>query len=212
MHKFPTSIKKIEATNSNYKITWFLEKACNYDCSYCGDDRHFMMNSKTKFKSLETMKEHWLTLYEQLKSVTEKIDIHFSGGEVTLNKNFIPFLKWLRHDFDCIDAIGLSSNGSAGTAYYSELIKYLTHLTFSTHTEYFNEDKFFKTVTHVHELNNNILYIQIMNEDFNPNNRADVYSKYLTNIGVPYTVMNINFPEIPIETHVNKNTKEFDFG
>ena len=189
-----------------------MEKACNYDCSYCGDDRHFMMGSETKFKSLETLKEHWETLYSQLKNTTKKIDIHFSGGEVTLNKNFIPFLKWLRSNYTCIDAIGLASNGSAGILYYEELIKYLSHLTFSTHTEFFNEEKFFDTVTHIHKLNNNILYIQLMNEEFNPNNRASTYSAYLSKIGVPFTVMDINFPKIPLETHFNKNTKEFDFG
>ena len=211
MSTFPTSIKSVEPVNKNFKITWFLEKACNYDCSYCGDDRHFMMDKETKFKSLEMMKEHWLTLYNQLKHKTKKIDIHFSGGEVTLNKNFIPFLKWLRDNFSCIDAIGLSSNGSAGNLYYKELSKYLTHLTFSTHTEFFNEEKFFDSVTYIHELNNNILYIQLMNEKFNPNNRAEIYSEYLSKIGVPFTTMDINFPEIPLETHINKNTKEFNF-
>jgi molybdenum cofactor biosynthesis enzyme MoaA len=212
MNEFPSSIKRVKPTNDNFKITWFLEKACNYDCSYCGDDRHFTMDKKTEFKSLVTLKNHWMTLYDQLNTSTKKTDIHFSGGEVTLNKDFIPFLKWLRRNFDCIDVIGLASNGSAGITYYSELIKYLTHLTFSTHTEYFNEDKFFNTVTHIHKLNNNILYIQLMNEEFNPNNRVNVYREYLTKIGVPFTVMDINFPNIPIETHVNKNIKEFDFG
>jgi len=211
MQEFPTSIVKVEPVNKNFKITWFLEKACNYDCSYCGDDRHFMMDKHTTFKSLEMLQQHWLTIHNQLKHTNDVVDIHFSGGEVTLNKNFIPFVKWIRENFDYIDVLGLTSNGSASKKYYKELIKYITHLTFSTHTEFFNEQKFFDLVTYIHEENNNVLYIQLMNEEFNPNNRANIYSSYLEKIGVPFTVMDINFPEIPVETHTNTNTKEFAF-
>ena len=189
----------------------FLEKACNYDCSYCGEDRHFKANKATQYKSLETLKEHWLRLDKQLSTKNKTVDIFFSGGEVTLNKNFIPFLKWLKSDFNYIGDLGLTSNGSASKSYFKELIKYISHLTFSTHTEFFNENKFFDLVTYIHNLNDRVLYIQLMNETFNSSSRTDLYSKYLNKIKVPHTVMNINYPNEPLKVHINKNNKYYDF-
>lgn len=212
MHEFPVTIKEVEPINKSLKITWFLEKACNYDCSYCGEDRHFKASKTTQYKSLETLKKYWLRLDKQLSSQNKTVDIFFSGGEVTLNKNFIPFLEWVTTNFSYIGNLGLTSNGSSSKSYFTELIKYITHLTFSTHTEFFNEKKFFELVTHIHKINNKVLYIQLMNETFKPNNRLDIYSNYLTRINVPHTIMNINYPSEPLKIHINKNNKKFNFN
>ena len=223
--KLPDNIIKIVPTNTNFKITWFLEKSCNFHCSYCPPTRHEPISKHTKLKSLKTLQNHWEQLHDKI-SPNQNIDIFFSGGEVTQNKDFLPFVKWLRNTFKEIDMIGLSSNGSASEKYYVDLINYISHLTLSTHIEFFNEEKFFRTVMRCHGINKTRgtphgLYVQLMNETFYKNNRIDLYEEFLINMGIAYTRMNFDYPKAPgnytfpssvIKPHINTNTRRFNFS
>ena len=211
MHTFPKSISSVDRISDNFKVTWLMEKACNYDCKYCVP-HHVKVSKDTKFKTLDELKHYWLLIHSKISMTGRKIDIAFSGGEVTLNKDFIPFLKWLNENFNDIDSILVTSNGSASKKYYMELVSYITNLTLSTHVEYFNEEKFFDTVTYLHKnAQNTVFFIQLMNEDYYPNNRIHMYKEYLEKINIPYSLMDIDFPPNPFKTRINTNTTFYEF-
>jgi len=197
---FPTTIKKVEPINKNFKITWFLEKVCNYDCSYCAPSDHSFITKKYTPMSLENMKKHWLRLYNELHYATitqQKIDIAFTGGEVTINKNFLPFIKWLTTHFnDILHNIYVTSNGSASLQYYTSLNQYITHLTLSSHMEFMNYDKFINTILALHNINTlanspEKLYIQIMEELFYDPAQVDILKSFMIKHKIPYIIVPI---------------------
>jgi organic radical activating enzyme len=211
MHGFPKKISRVDRITTNYKVTWLLEKACNYDCKYCVD-HHEKMTKDTRFKTLEELKHYWGLIHSNISMNGRKIDISFSGGEVTLNKDFIPFLEWLNDTFDDIDSIIVTSNGSASKKYYMELVSHITNLTLSTHVEYFNEKKFFNTIAHLFSnLKDTVFFIQLMNEDYYPNNRIHLYKKYFEKNNIPYSLMDIDFPPNPFKTRINTNKELYEF-
>jgi hypothetical protein len=137
---------------------------------------------KAKDKSLEELQQAWLRIIEVNRTNLKKYELSFLGGENTLNKNFLPFLKWLHQNFkDSITNIGFVTNGTAAIKYYKEAINYCNWITFSIHSEFINEDKFFKTVTEVNELSkktNCSIKVNIMNEPWNQD-RIPIYKNYL---------------------------------
>ena len=137
-------IVAVNRHSSVFFITWCIDTACNYDCSYCSSALHNYAD--TNQKSLNDMKTIWRNIYDEIKDKFTKVDIVFTGGEVTINKNFLPFIKWLHENYSIINHMLLTSNGSATSAYYIKALKYLTLLTLSTHLEWMNEKKFFETV------------------------------------------------------------------
>jgi molybdenum cofactor biosynthesis enzyme MoaA len=109
---------------------------------YCGENRHSY--NQGKVLSLVELENYWLQIYEKTKHANKKYKLVLSGGEPTVNKDLLPFVKWLRDTFGhTISQLGICTNGSASKSYYLKLFEYFDWIAFSTHTEHLNEEKFF---------------------------------------------------------------------
>ena len=123
-----------------FNITWMLGSRCNYDCMYCPTELHDMTSRP---HDLKTMQQVWKNLYEKTKDKNLLYKISFTGGEVTANKNFLPLIEWLRATYQNISMILITTNGSASLRYYTKLAKSIESISFSTHSEFMNEQDFF---------------------------------------------------------------------
>jgi MoaA/NifB/PqqE/SkfB family radical SAM enzyme len=186
------NIVSIYPVEEIFSITWMLSKRCNYDCMYCSTDWH---DSSSKFDSLDDMKSYWLTIYEKTKNKNLKYKISFTGGELTGNKYFLPFVQWLRENYRLnINSIILSTNGSATLSYYKKLFKVIDNISFSFHSEHANEQKFFDMVVNLKLSldSNNFLHVNIMNEYWNEN-RIPLYKNILDKYDISYSINTINY-------------------
>lgn len=159
---------------------------------YCSPEYH---NDTDAAHSLDQLQQAWVSLHSQVSLRKLKYKIGFSGGEPTVNKNFLPFVKWLRSNYaDDITKILVTTNGSANLQYYLALYKYVDNISFSTHSEHMDETKFFDMMV---ALRNKItpdkfLHVNIMNEFWNQD-RIEYYKKVLTENSISYTVNEIDY-------------------
>jgi len=208
------NIISVESISKNFKIIWDIEKVCNYDCSYCFPSRHYYIkNSNYKLKSSHELRMYWDIIH---KSINNRIiDIYFSGGEPTLNKNLLDFIIHIK-GYKNVNNIGVTSNGSASPAYYIKLLNHIDSLTLSTHNEFFNEKKFFKNVLicakYAKYAKNKLFHISIMNEKINP--RIKLYQEFLSKHNISHNLQNIRydlFNSIPLQNTPNNKTN-FNFN
>lgn len=159
---------------------------------YCSPEYH---NDTDDYHSLEQLQKAWVSLHSQSAVRNLKYKISFSGGEPTVNKNFLPFIQWLRSEYnDNIAQILVTTNGSANLRYYLRLYKYVDNISFSIHSEHVDEDKFFKMVIALKNnmLPNKFIHVNIMNEFWNQE-RIDYYKKILDSNSISYSVNEINY-------------------
>jgi len=155
----------------------------------------YLHDDTSSNKSLEEFKANWVKIFEATKQKNLKYKISFSGGEVTINKNFIPFLEWLTSNYQqYIGQILVTSNGSASYRYYSNLLKYVDNLSLSLHSEHVNEQKFFETVIklHVQFKNKKFIHVNFMNEFWNQN-RITYYESICKQHHVSYSINEIDY-------------------
>lgn len=207
-------IIRIEPTNPVFSVIWNIGLRCNFDCMYCPS---FFHNLTDLDKSLDELKSDWIEIFNKTQQKQLKYKIAFTGGEVTLNKNFLPFLEWLNVEYsNYISEVGFTTNGSANQQYYIKLIELniITYVCFSTHSEFFNEQKFFKTVKAVHKRSielNKSMHVNVMNEYWNTaqNNK---YVEYLTANGINCSLNEIDYShKIRDAERANTNKKLFKF-
>lgn len=159
---------------------------------YCSPEYH---NNTDEMHSLEKLQKSWISLYSQTLERKLKYKIGFTGGEPTVNKNFLPFIQWLRSNYNNeIAQILVTTNGSANLRYYQRLYKYVDNISFSIHSEHVDEDKFFKMVIALKNnmLPNKFIHVNIMNEFWNQE-RIDYYKKILDSNSISYSVNEINY-------------------
>jgi MoaA/NifB/PqqE/SkfB family radical SAM enzyme len=133
----------VPANPDPFVVTWDLGRRCNYDCSYCPSHRH---DNFSDHADLETLKRTSDFVLEYLSIVAEhrlNRDFHlsFTGGEPTVNPNFIKFAKYLKdvyvkkyHDrFNLF--LGLTTNGAMGAKTAKGVIENFDYVTVSYHTE-----------------------------------------------------------------------------
>ena len=192
---------EIFPTDKTFSITWELGRRCNYDCMYCSPMWH---NDTDKHKSLDELKANWESIYNQASARNLKFKISFTGGEVTGNKAFYPFVKWLRENYGhTIKQILLTTNGSATYNYYLKLFDVVDNISFSTHSEHINEKKFFDTVIKLHKniAPEKFIHVNIMNENWNTD-RIKLYTTLLGQHNISHNVNEIDYSkktrEIPI--------------
>lgn len=175
-----------------FSITWMLGSRCNYDCMYCPTELH---DSTSRPHDLATMQQVWLNIYEKTRDKNLPYKISFTGGEVTANKNFLPLVQWLRNTYTDIAMILLTTNGSASQRYYQELSQHVESISFSTHSEFMDEKKFFNTVRAVDQLMTRpkkSVHVNIMDEYWNQH-RIDMYKKWLDQHNISYSVNSIDY-------------------
>jgi sulfatase maturation enzyme AslB (radical SAM superfamily) len=201
-------IVEIIGKESSLFVMWVIGTRCNFACSYCPDVWH---DKHSPHKTLDELQQAWRKLMKSLEKVEKQITISVLGGEPTMNPDLILFLKWVKEEFNPLNAIiNVYSNGTATVEYYQTLIEH-ANIVFSTHSEFMNEAKFFSTVSKAqqHASKNNLpywTYVIIMNEEWNQT-RIKHYIKYLAKQKIPCGLSpvepvyrpNTNWPEQDIK-------------
>jgi len=199
----------VTPTENLFSISWTLGSRCNYDYMYCPSELH---DKHSKFLNLESLQTAWSNVYDASKEKKLKYKISFSGGEVTANKNFLPFVKWLKANYDDIARIDVTSNGSASLRYYQQLASLIESLSFSVHSEFFNEKEFF---TKVQNLNNIMIrpgksfHVNVMNEYWNQD-RISLYKEFLDLQNISYSINEINYDVKVRDNIVSHGVKNFE--
>lgn len=136
-----------------FLITWDLGRRCNYDCSYCPAHRH---DNFSPHASLEELIDTTEFLFQYITTIAEHrkhkdFHVSFTGGEPTVNPNFIAFAKYIRTTYeekykDKFDLhLSLTTNGAMGVNMAQAVIDNFDHVTVSYHLETRISNKF--TVT-----------------------------------------------------------------
>jgi molybdenum cofactor biosynthesis enzyme MoaA len=175
-----------------FSLTWMLGSRCNYDCMYCPTELH---DSTSQPHDLATMQQVWQNIHLKTQHKKLPYKISFTGGEVTANKNFLPLVEWLRTTYPDIAMILLTTNGSASQRYYEKLAGVVDSISFSTHSEYMDEQRFFDTVLAVNQLMvrpAKSVHVNIMNEHWNQD-RIELYQQWLTEHTISHTVNEIDY-------------------
>ncbi len=123
----------------NKQVFWEIGRRCNYDCSYC---HPYVHNSHEENKSLEKLKHAVQKLEEQFGR-GNKINFAISGGEPTVNPDYMEFARFIHGKSH---KLSTHSNGSRLPVYYTELINY-SDLNISVHFEFFNRFKMLEVLT-----------------------------------------------------------------
>jgi MoaA/NifB/PqqE/SkfB family radical SAM enzyme len=187
-----SQIVEIRPIKDIFSITWELTSHCNYACSYCPPELH---NKLGEFHSFETLKSSWLHIYDQIKILDLPIKITFTGGEISTVKDFLPFVIWLRENFKNFDSILIISNGSASFNFYEKLSKHVEAITFSTHSEFFNSEKFFETAIMLNQIMirpEKSFHVNVMDEPWNKE-QIITYKEILDKHSISYSINEINF-------------------
>ena len=138
------NIDTIDLLDGNvFQVTWDLGRRCNYDCSYCPVHRH---DNVSRHATLDELKNSVDFMFEYVNAYIEhrtfkSVSISFTGGEPTVNPNFIEFVKYLKSEyqtkysnlFQC--NFSLTSNGAFSKKIADEIIQHLDYITISYHTE-----------------------------------------------------------------------------
>jgi hypothetical protein len=145
--------------------------------------------------SLDTMKRAWEEIFSQSHHHDLKYKISFTGGELTTNKSFLPFVAWLRTTYkDHIFKLLATTNGSASYRYYVKMFDCIDNITFSVHSEHIDESAFFdKMIKLKHSINaDKFLHVAVMDEFWN-RDRIPLYVKILEQNKISYSVNEINY-------------------
>jgi organic radical activating enzyme len=183
--------------DSIFTVHWLIGNRCNFSCSYCPDKWHSKISVDKTFDDLCSAWKRIVELNSDRPFLT--YDISFMGGEPTLNKDFLPFVKWLHFNYNSVLVnLGVISNGTANIKYYKELVKYCNWITFSTHSEFMNEVKFFNTVAEIDlcgKLTGCKICVNIMDEPWHTDRNLE-YQKFLTDRNINNYIHPINdFPD-----------------
>lgn len=185
-------IIKIEPVEDVFIISWITHLKCNYDCMYCPPQRH---QAEPDMHSLEELQSYWQQVFEKTKHQGKKYKISFTGGEVTINRAFLPFVKWLRENYnDHLHTLGITTNGSASKRYYLELFEHINFISFSTHTEHIDDDKFWPTALELSQFSkansNKSFMVNIMSEYW-ASEEINRYVTYCTDHNIDHIVNRI---------------------
>lgn len=180
-------IIKVEPVVPMLSLTWMIGSRCNYACSYCPTDLH---DNYSPHPELEKLTKSWDNFYKATTATGLPYKISFTGGEVTANKNFLPLVEYIRNGDYNIGQIVVTTNGSASLAYYLRLATIVDTISFSTHSEFWDESKFFNTVIEVNRVMQRpkkSVHVNIMDEA-NVRHRFKQFEELLSNNNVSYSI------------------------
>jgi uncharacterized radical SAM superfamily Fe-S cluster-containing enzyme len=159
---------------------------------YCPTSLH---DNHSKHVSLDLLKLRWQSIFNKTAHRNLPYKISFTGGEVTVNKSFLPLVRWMRENYQQnIAKILVTSNGSASVNYYTKLYELIDNLSLSFHSEHANEQKFFDLAITLHRnlTSDKHLHVNIMNEVWNQD-RINIYQQLLNKHNISNAVNNINY-------------------
>jgi MoaA/NifB/PqqE/SkfB family radical SAM enzyme len=184
-------IIRVEPAVPVVSMNWMIGSRCNYACSYCPPELH---DDTSPHPDLDRLKLVWQNFYTKTQHIGLPYKISFTGGEVTANKSFLPLIEFLQQSNHDIKQLIVSTNGSASTAYYLRLAKLVHAISFSTHSEFWNEHKFFDTVIAVNQVMirpEKSCHVNIMDEPWDRQNFAR-YQELLDQHNISYSINKIN--------------------
>jgi len=184
-------LQSVTPTEDLFSITWNLGPRCNFECSYCPPRLH---NKVSKHADLATLILRWEDIVTKTTHRNKRYKISFTGGEVSLNPNFLPFLEWLKKEHsDSIASIGFTTNGSASKRFYNKAIQHADWISFSSHFEFANPDKLWNNILNTHmtavRLKRSV-YVNIMAEN---RTEADMLQALCQAHRIPHGVNEINW-------------------
>ena len=185
-------IIKVEPTTPMMMLNWMIGSRCNYACSYCPSELH---DDFSPHPNLEKLKQSWLNFYEKTQNVGLAYKVSFLGGEVTANRSFLPLIRFLRSGDFNIGQIIITTNGSASVDYYLRLAQLVDAISFSIHSEFWDETKFFNNLIAVHKVmikNKKTCHVNIMDESWNRQNFSK-YENLLNQYKINYTINEIRY-------------------
>jgi len=199
-------IVRVTPVPEYFSLTWMLGSRCNYDCMYCPTELH---DSTSRPHDLETMQQVWRNIHLKTHHKNLPYKISFTGGEVTSNKNFLPLVKWLKDNYADVAMILLTTNGSASQRYYEKLAGVVDSISFSTHSEHMEEQRFFDTVLAVDRLMirpAKSVHVNIMDEHWNQD-RIKLYQQWLTKHNISHSVNQIDYTKATRTYVLNQGVK-----
>ena len=185
-------IIKVEPITQVISMTWMIGKRCNYDCMYCPTAYHDDTSGHPDF---EQLKQAWINFYNKTANRNLPYKIGFTGGEVTANKHFIPLIEFIRSGNYNIDQLLVTTNGSASLSYYQKLSTMVESISFSTHSEHFNEQEFFHKVKAINDIMIRpvkSVHVNIMNEFWNQE-RTKMYQDWCDANNISNSVNEIDY-------------------
>jgi len=146
-------LKKVFGS-SNRNITtiqWNLGLRCNYDCSFCGYNTHDLKSNHLSFEIMVNL----LNKIKETYKDRESVDLIITGGEPTLNPNFLNLLKYIKEEIHIIKDICINTNGSASVKKYIEISKLVKTIVFSWQIEHINPNHLKKVLMSLKKCNVN---------------------------------------------------------
>ena len=134
-------------TGKIFQVTWDTGRRCNYDCTYCPAHRHDNFSAHATLEELKRNVDflyEYTDLYMQFRNL-KIANFGFTGGEPTVNPNFIPFAQYLKQQYDEKYAtrwdagFALTTNGAMGEKMGQAVMENFGHATVSYHSE--SDDK-----------------------------------------------------------------------
>ena len=184
-------IISVRPTEQMFSITWMLGSLCNYDCMYCSPEWH---DTHSRPHDLEDLKQAWQNVVQASRHLDLAYKISFTGGEVTANRSFLPFVTWLREQFDSVRMISITTNGSASLNYYEKLAKKVEAISFSTHSEFMDEAEFFSKAQAIDRLMTRptkSFHVNIMHEPWHAERIQD-YVRFCQRHSISHSVNSID--------------------
>jgi len=186
-----SQIIRIDPLPKTFSVTWMLGSRCNYECMYCPSELH---DKTSRHHDLDTLKSMWHQVIDKTKHLGLDYKISFTGGEVTTNKNFLPFVEWIKQ-ISPNTQFFLTTNGSASLNFYKRLAKSVNGISLSTHSEYINEAKFFTIALEINKIMTRpekSLHVNIMDEYWNKD-RILLYQEFCKKHGISHSVNYIDY-------------------
>lgn len=125
---------------NQFIITWDTGKRCNFDCAYCGEDRHDLVSPFPSFdeliKGVDLVKDYLKVIMPFRNEKTASLSL--TGGEPTANPCFIEFSQYLKDsfkDFEYDVYTILTTNGSFHQKHIPLLAKNFRGITLSYHCD-----------------------------------------------------------------------------
>ena len=136
-----TLYDSIDPVNENeFIVTWDTGKRCNFDCAYCGSDRHDNFSPFPPFeeliKGVDFLKEYLRVMLPRRATPTAAISL--TGGEPTANPAFMQFSEYLKEHFDDFEfqvKTTLTTNGSYPAKNIPRIAELFHSVTLSYHCD-----------------------------------------------------------------------------
>lgn len=144
MNILTASFDTVDLLDGNvFQVTWDLGRRCNYDCSYCPSIRHDNFSPHASLEELKNSADfvfEYIDIYMEYRKF-KYASIGFTGGEPTVNPNFIEFVEYFKtlyaekyqENYNCTFA--LTSNGAMSKKMAKAILENFDHITVSYHTE-----------------------------------------------------------------------------